>query len=483
MINDAYFDFLASKRLTVAPAGFTATPNMINPTCFPFQRDVVRWGLHLGRAALFEERGLGKTIQELEWAKHVAQHTDGQVLILAPLAVAAQTVDEAAKFGYPLHYVAHQDEILHHQIEGEKVFITNYERLASFDTSKFAGVVLDESSILKAYSGKTKRALIDAFRHTPYKLCATATPAPNDHIELGNHAEFLGLMTSHDMLARWFINDSMKAGNYRLKKHAERDFWRWLTSWAVCLSTPKDLGDEYDMPGYDLPPLALHEHLVATSDAALERARAEGRLMPDDSPSSTTLHTVKRESLAERVNEARRVLSDLCADEYAVIWCDTNYEADALREAFPDAVEVRGDDRAKTDKLRAFTRGEIRRLITKPDIAGMGLNWQHCNRAVYVGVSYSFEKFYQSVGRFWRYGQTNPVNAHLIYSETEGNVLATLKQKQAQFADMQSAMNEAMREYGLFRDDARLTRRSSVGNQPMQIPDWLRSHTWERAAS
>lgn len=468
-----YQAFLQSKRVAVASAGFDVTPRELNPALFPFQRDVTRWGLQLGKAALFEERGLGKTIQELEWAKQVAEHTGGRVLILAPLAVAFQAVDEAAKFRYGLKYAQSQTDS-----EDARIVVSNYERLDQFNPAAFSGIVLDESSILKAYSGKTKRALLEAFAQTPYKLAATATPAPNDHIELGNHAEFLGIMSSHDMLARWFINDTMQAGNYRLKRHAERDFWRWLTSWAVCISKPRDLGDEYDMPGFDLPPLQLHEHLVRTSDAAIARTFAEGRLLPDDSPSSTELHKVKRESLVDRVAEASTILSALSADEYVVLWCDTNYEADALREAFPDAAEVRGSDSQarKGDLLRAFSRGEIRRLITKPDIAGMGLNWQHCARAVYCGVSYSFEKFYQSVGRFWRYGQTRPVDAHLIYAATEGNVLETLKHKQARFAEMQAAMNEAMSENGLFRDGSRLARRTSVGAAPIQIPSWLKSH-------
>lgn len=472
-----YQEFLQNKRLTIAPSGFEVAPDALNPKLFPFQRDVVRWALRLGRAALFEERGLGKTIQELEWARCVTEHTGGRVLIYAPLAVAYQTVDEAAKFGYDLAYAEDDTDS-----KDARIVITNYERLDRFSADRYVGVVLDESSVLKAYSGKTKRALIQRFANTPYKLAATATPAPNDHIELGNHAEFLGLMSSHDMLARWFINDSMKAGNYRLKGHAARDFWRWLTSWATCLSMPRDLGDEYDMPGYDLPPLHLHEHLVKTSDAALARTHAEGRLLPDDRPSSTALHKVKRESLEDRIAEAAAIVSALGSDEYRVFWCDTNYEADALREAFPQATEVRGSSRDKEELLRAFTRGEIRQLITKPDIAGMGLNWQHCARAIYTGVSYSFEKFYQSVGRFWRYGQTQPVDAHLIYAATEGNVLLTLKQKQVQFAEMQDEMNAAMREYGLFRDEDRLTRRSAFGGQPLHIPTWLQTHSERRSA-
>lgn len=468
-----YLDFLASKRVTVPAAGFQVDNSALNPKLFLFQAAVVRWALHLGRAALFEERGLGKTIQEFEWARHVAARTHKPVLILTPLAVAFQMLQQADEHGYDVRYVRSGDEVG----EDARLVVTNYERLASFDSAAFGGVVLDESSILKAFTGRTKRALIEAFARTPYKLAASATPAPNDHLELGNHAEFLGVMPSNEMIARWFINNSMKAGDYRLKRHAAKDFWRWLTSWAVCLSRPADLGDEYDMPGYDLPPLRVHEHFLPASDSAYARAWRSGRLLVDDSPSSTSLHDVKRESLADRVAATLEIVSALPANEPVVLWCDTNYESDALMAAFPGAVEVRGSHKPelKADRLRAFSAGEHRLIVTKPDIAGMGLNWQHCAAQVFAGVSFSFEKFYQAIGRSHRYGQTRPVDAHLIVAETEGNVLATLQRKQADFEAMQQAMNEAMREHGLFRDGGPRGLVSASGVIPMVLPSWLKS--------
>lgn len=450
----SYAEFLKSKLTTVKTSGFEIDDSAINPALFLFQRDIVRWALRLGKAALFEECGLGKTAQQLEWARLVASHTGGQVLILAPLAVSGQTVREGQKFGIEVRYVQEQADV-----GDTAITVTNYERLDKFDARHFAGIVLDESSILKAYTGKTKRAILSAFSDTPYKLACTATPAPNDHLELGNHAEFLDVMPSNEMISRWFINDSMQAGNYRLKAHAAADFWRWLTSWAVCISRPGDLGAQYEMPGFDLPDLKLIEHHTGISEATLDRTWADGKLLPDTKPSATTLHKVKRESLDDRVAEAQRIVAEIANDEPVIIWCDTNYEADALKAAFPEAAEVRGNHSISTKEatLRGFSDGEIRMIITKPDIAGFGLNWQHCNQQVFVGVSYSFEKTYQALRRSYRFGQTKPVNAHLIYSEAEGSILTTLQEKQEAFREMQQQMNEAMAEHGLFRDQKRLS--------------------------
>ena len=467
-----YTAFLHAKRITPAASGFRVTQESVHPALFPFQRECARWSLAQGKSALFLERGLGKTIIELEWSRLVSGYTGGRVLMLAPLAVTFQHLDEAAKFGYDLKYCETQADV-----GDARVVITNYERLDQFDPSAFAGVVLDESSILKAFTGKTKRALIAAFKQTPHKLAASATPAPNDHLELGNHAEFLDIMPSNEMIARWFINNSMKAGDYRLKRHAAKDFWRWLTSWSVCLSHPRDLGAEYDLPGYDLPPLHLHEHWVEVSEATYARTFAEGKLLPDDKPSSTALHKVKRESLHRRIAQAQAIVGDIADAEPIIFWCDTNDEADALMTAFPGVIEVRGSHtpQVKSQRLRAFTTGDARHIITKADIAGMGLNWQHCAFQVYTGLNYSFEKFYQALGRSYRYGQTRDVHAHLILAETEANVLDTLRRKQADFAEMQAAMNEAMREHGLWRDDTRRALISATGTAPMRLPEWLRT--------
>lgn len=468
-----YGQFLASKHIRPEYAGFDVEPEQLNKHLFKFQRDIIRWSLKLGRAALFEERGLGKTIQQLAWSEQVCRQRAGnRVLIAAPLVVTDQTVQEGLKIGVELKYVREQSDV-----GDAEIVITNYERLRNFDLSQFTGIVLDESSILKAYSGVTKRFILEAFKNTRYKLACTATPAPNDTLELGNHAEFLGVMPSNEMIARFFINNTMKAGNYRLKKHAEADFWRWVTSWSVCISHPRDLGDEYDMPGYDLPAMRVLEHLVETADETIERTWREGMLLPDSTPSSTKLHKVKRESLSKRIEAAEAILSGIPADEPVVIWCDTNYEADALMAAFPDAVEVRGSHKLerKEEALRAFTRGEAKRIITKPDIAGMGLNWQHCNRQVFIGPSYSFEQTYQAIGRSHRFGQTRPVDVHMIYSPSEAGVLTSFKHKADEFRTMQRGASEAIRKYSLFREEAALKLNAVTGNMPMIIPSWLYS--------
>jgi len=437
----AYTEFLKSKRLVVPATGHNVPAEAIHPLLFDFQRDIVRWALRKGRAAIFAECGMGKTLMQIEWARHVAEHTGGRVLILAPLAVAHQTVGEGAKIGVQVAYMRGQD-----QIENERLVITNYEMAARFDPSEFAGVVLDESSILKAFTGKTKRMLINMFGQTPYRLCCTATPAPNDHLELGNHSQFLGVMDSNAMISRWFINDTMAAGSYRLKRHAERDFWRWVTSWAVCISKPSDLGDAYSDHGFMLPELRIHERVVRVDHT---RAFEQGQLILAEAPSATSMWREKRATMADRCRTACDIVGD--SDEPWIIWCDTNAEADELKRLFPKATEVRGSDsiREKERKLIEFSEGRARQIITKPDIAGFGLNWQHCSRQVFVGVTYSFEKTYQALRRSWRFGQTRPVDAYLIYAETEGNVRQTLAEKREAHRQMQSAMNEAMRENGL----------------------------------
>lgn len=447
-----YHAFLSSKRQSADIRGIEVQPEEINPRLFLFQKDIVRWALRLGKAALFEECGLGKTAQQLEWAKHVTRHTRGKVLILAPLAVAHQTIAEGKKFGIEVAY-AHQQA----DIGDSSIIVTNYERLHLFQAEAFHGVVLDESSILKSFTGKTKQQIITAFESTPFKLACTATPAPNDHLELGNHAEFLDIMPSNEMISRWFINDTMEAGAYRLKAHAAADFWRWLTSWAVCLSRPGDLGAQYEIADFDLPALNIQEYRLSASQQTIERTWAQGMLIPDSSPSSTTLHKVKRESLDDRVTKALEIVKTIPDERPVILWCDTNYEADALMLAFPDAIEVRGDHSIaqKEERLNGFSDGKYRMIITKPDIAGFGLNWQHCADVVFIGVSFSFEKTYQALRRSWRFGQMQQVNVHMIYAETEGNVMVTLSHKQAAFKEMQTAMNMATAEHGLFRNDQR----------------------------
>jgi DNA modification methylase len=446
-----YTEFLTSKLKTVEDTGFDImSESSLNPALYPFQKAIVRWALKRGRAAIFAKFGLGKTFMQLEWANRVADYSGGKVLIIAPLMVTEQTVREGEKFGVPVRAIQGMSDV-----GTARIVITNYERLHLIDPSAFAGVVLDESSILKNLGGKTFWQLVRMFADTRYKLCCTATPAPNEYVEFSNHSTFLGIMHFKEVLARWFTGDTKIARTAILKPHAVGDWWRWVTSWAVCISKPSDLGDGYHMDGYDLPELRIHEHRLSSNSETIARTWGEGKLLPDDNPTATTLHKVKRESLKDRVAKTVDIIGALPDDRPAVLWCDTNYEADALMKAFPEAVEVRGNHTSaqKEERLRAFTNGSARMIITKPEIAGFGLNWQHCADQVFIGVSFSFERFYQGLHRLYRYGQTRPVNTHLIYAESEGNVLSVLNAKRAAFDEMQTAMNAAMAKHGLFRTD------------------------------
>ncbi len=468
-----YPTFISRKRLTTPTTGFMVADGDLSPHLKPWQRLIVKWALRQGRAALFEECGLGKTFQLLEWAKHVTRHTRKPVLVLCPLAVSQQTRREAVKFeihnpdqGIGVDVCGGQGHAAELQIG-----ITNYEKLHLFDATAFGGVVLDESSVLKGFTSKTKQALCAAFAATPYKLCATATPAPNDRMELGNHAEFLGVMPSNEMLARWFINDTMKSGGYRLRRHGQRDFWRWVASWAVCIGKPSDLGPEFSDDGYVLPPLRVHEHVVESTSVP------DGHLFnPGRNISATSVHQEKRACLAERAEVvANLVNGDATGDPWA-IWCDTNYEADELRPRIPGSVEIRGShpDHIKEDRLMGFVDGSFRSLITKSEIAGFGLNFQHCHKTTWF-AGYSYERFYQAVRRFWRFGQQHPVDVHIVMSDAEESIKKTLDRKQREHAEMQSEMAELMRE-GMLESLYERKRLMPVKyTQPMKVPQWIKS--------
>lgn len=429
-----YHDFLAAKSRMAAARGFDA--DLSGSALFPFQRAAVEWALRMGRAALFEDTGLGKTAQQLVWAQHVVEHTGRPVLILAPLAVAAQTEREARKFGVPDARGVRSAADVRPGIN-----ITNYERLHLFDSSVFSGVVLDESSILKNYTGATRRALTEAFARTPFRLACTATPAPNDHLELGNHAEFLGVMSSHQMIARWFVNDSGEAGKYRLKGHAVRAYWDWVTSWARCVGVPSDLGD-YDDSGYLLPELRIHRHSVAVEQT---EGRADGELFRALTLTATTLHAERRRTAGARA----RAVADLVAAEPAepwLVWVESNYDADAVLAVLPDAVDVRGsmDPDEKARRLLAF--GDVGGvMVTKAGIAGMGLNWQHCARVAFNGLGFSYEALYQAIRRCWRFGQTRPVEVHAVVASTESAVWSILDRKADDHEEMKLAMFAASR--------------------------------------
>ncbi len=426
-----YDDYIISKKKVVKNAGFEPLP-FIAPL-FDWQAHIVRWAVQKGRCALFEDCGLGKTIQQLEWASQVVRHTGGSVLILTPLSVAPQTIKEGISFGIQAQIAECQEDVL-----GAGIYVTNYEKLEKFNAESFVGVVLDESSILKNFMGKTRIALTKAFENTPYKLACTATPAPNDYMEFGQHCEFLDAMPSNEMLCRWFINDTMNFGSYRLKGHAEEDFWDWVGTWAACVANPKDLG--YDGTKYILPALNLQQVVVDVSDV---EGASEGELFRSPELNATTIHKEMRFSCEARAKAAADMVN--ASDEAWIVWCNTNYEADELRRLMPDAVEVRGSDAndAKLKKLDAFQNGTARVIISKPSICGFGLNWQHCRNIAFVGLSYSFEDFYQALRRSYRFGQTREVNAYIVSGKNESQIISTVQNKMDAHRKMQERMKNA----------------------------------------
>jgi hypothetical protein len=418
-----YQDFLDAKFRQIQSEGIPAgdMPDWL----FPHQSDLTRWALRRGRAAIFADTGLGKTRMELAWADRVSHHTGQPVLILAPLAVAEQTVEEGAAVGLTVTHARDGDEIR------DGINITNYDRLHRFDPSLFAGVALDESSIIKHHTAKTLALLIEAFGATPYKLCATATPAPNDWTELGNHAEFLGVRSRTEMLCEFFVHDGGETQTWRLKGHARHEFWRWVSSWGAMVRSPDDLG--HDASAYSLPPLSVAQHVVSS-------AIPYGHLFPVEAQTLSDRRDARRASMADRVAACAEMVNG--SDDIWLIWCDLNAEGDALRSVIPGSVEVRGSDDAevKERRLLDFAHGRIRVLISKPSICGFGLNFQVCHNMAFVGVTDSWEAYYQAVRRCWRFGQTKPVNVHIFSSESEGAVVANLARKEADAKKLQEAL-------------------------------------------
>ena len=424
-----YRQFLEQKARVDRPSGFE--PADINAKLFPFQVDIVRWACRRGRAAIFADCGLGKTPIQLEWARLVAEHTGGKVLILAPLAVATQTVNESHKFDIDgAKVVRDQSEC------DSRICVTNYEMLSHFDADEFAGIVLDESSILKNYTGAIRNQIIETFAQTPYRLACTATPAPNDFMELGNHAEFVGAMTRTEMLSMFFVHDGGDTQQWRLKGHAQRDFWRWICSWAVMLRKPSDIGHNDD--GYDLPPLRFTEHLVESSPLKA------GLLFDVDPATLQDRRNARRSSIDDRV--ARAALLANSDRQQWIMWCDLNDESEKLTAAIDGAVEVTGSmsNEDKEAKLLAFAAGQIRVLVSKPRIAGFGMNFQTCARMAFVGLSDSYEAMYQAVRRCWRFGQQRDVEAHIITASTEGAVLDNVKRKEKDAENLAKQMVEHM---------------------------------------
>jgi RAD3-like DEAD/DEAH box helicase/helicase-like protein len=465
-----YQTFLASKAPAAPPSGLIDLPPLTSGLK-PFQAAMTQWALRRGRAAIFAGTGLGKTLMQLEWARVVAEHTDRRVMILCPLAVAEQTVEEAVKFGIPgAAYAATPEEIR------TEIVVTNYERFEKFDIQKFVGIVLDESGIIKSEGGKTGKLLTEACQLTPWKLCCSATPAPNDYTELGQHSEFLGVMDAKEMLAMFFVHDgSIRAGDatqghdgWRMKRHAVNHFWRWLASWSVMVRHPRDIGFEED--GYDLPPLNLHQVTVAT-----EYRPTAGELFPMMASTLSQRIGVRRDTTDQRVAASVEIILRE-PDEPWLIWTHLNSEADKIAAMLPKALQVAGKDKpeVKIARLLGFTRGDPLMLVTKAKIAGRGMNYQHCARMIMVGLTDSFEEIYQGIRRCWRFGQTRPVDVYFVASELEGAIVANLKKKELSFETMLDAMSEHMRD--LMVENVTGGRSATIYAEPtmkMELPAWI----------
>jgi superfamily II DNA or RNA helicase len=427
-----YRDFIAAKGGLTQSSGFDLSGTDYG--LFEHQQRALEFNAEKGKAAAFLDTGLGKSRVEAAMANEARIASNKPALILTPLAVARQMQRECEACGVEATVIRDDDEVT------PGVNIANYERLSKLDVSRFGGIVLDESSILKAFTGTTKRALVAAFQDTPYRLAATATPAPNDHMELGTHSEFLGNLGSMEMLCRWFINDTSTASqDWRLKGHAEREFWQWIASWARAASLPSDLGGCDD--GFILPPLRYHTHIV---NSDLTEGVQDGLLFRIPDQSATSIHKEKRLTLAGRVEKAAYIANNETGA--VIVWCETNDESAALAKAIPDAIEVRGDMKPeeKERALDAFTFGCARVIVTKPKLAGFGLNWQHAKTVVFASISHSYEQHYQAVRRSWRFGQDSEVNAHIVIAETEIPIWQNVQRKAADHDKMKKAMTRAM---------------------------------------
>lgn len=428
-----YAEFIQQKIISEKPTGHSVELSVLNGQLFDFQKVLVRWALGRGRAAIFADTGLGKTAMQTEWAHNVSVHTGRPVLILAPLSVAHQTIREAAKFGIKAKYHRTQPESM------TGIIVTNYEMMDRFNFSDFAGIVLDESSILKSHDGKTRTAIIEASRKVSYRLSCTATPSPNDFMELGNQSEFIGVMSRAEMLAMFFIHDGGDTAKWRLKGHGEEKFWEWLSTWAVVIRKPSDIG--FDDAAYDLPPLHIHEHIIEVDRPS------PGQLFSLPAISLNDQRSAKRESMADRVEALSAIVNQ--SDDPWLVWCHMNAESEALGKSITNAVTVAGSDSMehKEKSMDGFTDGDVTRLVSKPSICGYGMNWQHCNNVAFVGLDHSFESFYQAIRRCWRFGQTKPVNVHVFLSDVERPILDNIKRKEAQHNEMSERMVSHMKEF------------------------------------
>lgn len=457
-----YYEFLKQKEIRTLPTGFDS--NADNPKLFDWQNAIVRWALKKGRAAVFADCGLGKTAVQLQWAYEVAKHENRPVLVVAPLAVAAQTKQEGEKFNIPVTVCRKQEHV------NGLVNITNYEMLDYFEPEAFCGVVLDESSILKSYTGTTKRKIVSMFDGMKYKLSCSATPAPNDLMELLNQAEFLGVMKSNEALSCWFIADQTNSGHYRLKGHAAHDFWRWVASWAICMETPEDIG--YDGSAYILP--SMHETTEIVRPEYEDGLQEMFEIASTLNMSATGFHNEKKKTVHARCERCADIAQS--TDDQYLIWCYRNDESELLKKLLPEAVEVKGSDSVEHKEQAAldFAQGKTRVLISKASIFGYGLNFQKCHKMIFCGLDYSFESYYQAVRRVYRFGQKSEVDVVKVIGENEKNILETIARKEEMKKNMSRSMASSMK---MFQSEELNGRqfKLDLDKQVITFPSWVRT--------
>lgn len=453
-----YQEFIKTKEFKHITAGFDA--DVAEYPLFDYQAPIVKWALKRGKAAIFADTGLGKTIMQLSWADQVARMTNRPVLVLAPLAVSSQTIEEGAKYGIYIEKLNTDARVF-----GPGIYITNYEQLHKVDHSQFAGIALDESSILKGMDGRRRREITDFAINIPFRLSCTATPSPNDFMELGTQAEFLGIMSQVEMLAMFFVNDMSDTGKWRLKGHGQKRFFEWLATWSVVIRKPSDLG--FDDSKHELPPLVYHEHVIETDP--------DDGLFVNPAQGLQERNKARKESIDDRVAKAAEIANAI--DGPVLVWCHLNDESEKLKNAIIDAVEVKGSDKPehKEKTLLGFAHNEIKCLVTKPKIAGFGMNWQNCADIIFVGLSDSWESYYQAVRRCWRFGQDKPVNVHVISADTEGAVVDNIKRKDAQNIKLGKEMvkhMQTMMEKEIFAAATEKTEYNA--KKAMELPEWLK---------
>ena len=463
--NKEYLDFLEKKKVHVAESGFAVSENDLSHFLFDFQKYCVRRMLKLGKGGIFAGCGQGKTLMQLEWAKKVSEHENKPVLILAPLSVSEQTIAEGTKFGYTIEK--------YNETANAPIQITNYEQIENVDISRFVGIVLDESSILKNFTGHYRRLLTDVFKDTPYKLCCSATPSPNDLNEIGNHSEFLDVLDAQDMRSKWFVREE-GMNNYRLKGHAKADFYGWIASWAIVFENPADIGFAETGKKFILPELNYIQHQIETEPQA-------GYLFAQGIVNATNFNAELRKTKTQRLELAAEIAKE--TDGQVLIWIKQNEEGDILRKLLPEAIEVKGSDSIsdKRQRLLDFAAGKIRILISKAKICGYGMNFQSCGTQIFAAPDFSFEDFYQQVRRSYRFGREGAVNIHLIVTDTMQNARSIIEEKQRKFEEMQREINKNVNEhkYGLlndydyeeYRDDKVFLMKGDTTIEISRIPD------------